>query len=241
MTTDFIGIYDDVLSNEDCKRLIKKFERSRQKVPGKTGHGHNPAAKDSMDITISTDQEWVEEEAFISALTEKMLVKYLRSYPHLLTGAVSIYVPDQNGQQIAIDDKVLSALDDDTVHKLMQRLYRLGTVNLQRYTRMSGGYHHFHSENYPSPADPGQASLHRVLLWMYYLNDVREGGETEFLYQGRKLKPTRGQLVIAPSGFTHTHKGHVPLSNDKYILTSWVLFKPADEMYANPSVRKRGG
>jgi len=68
---------------------------------------------------------------------------------------------------------------------------------------------------------------------MYYLNDVREGGETEFYYQGRKLKPNKGQLVFAPAGFTHTHKGHIPVSNDKYILTSWILFRPAADIYAN--------
>ncbi len=66
---------------------------------------------------------------------------------------------------------------------------------------------------------------------MHYLNDFEEGGETEFFYQNKKLKPTGGQLVFAPSHFTHTHKGHVPISNDKYILTSWVLFRSEAEIY----------
>lgn len=231
--TDFIGTYNDVLSVEECKNLIKKFERSRQKSPGVTGHGQNLAAKDSMDINISRDPDWREEEQFIAHLTERWLVKYMRQYVHLLTGAVSVYIPDPaSGQPLAIDDKIIAELDDSTVLQLVRKLYRLGTINLQRYTRQSGGYHHFHSENFPSLGDPECTSLHRVLLFMYYLNDVREGGETEFLYQQRLLKPSRGQLVFAPSGFTHTHKGHVPLSNDKYILTSWVLFRPASEIYA---------
>lgn len=238
--TDFIGVYDDVLSAEDCKRLIKKFERSREKVPGKTGHGLNRAAKDSMDITLSQGKDWAEEDALITRLTEKGLLRYIRQYPHLLSGAVTIYFPDpQTGQQTPIDDKVINVLDDATLLQLQRKIYRLGTVNLQRYTRQSGGYHHFHSEHFPAPDDPSQASLHRVLLFMYYLNDVREGGETEFLYQGRKLRPTRGQLVFAPSGFTHTHKGHVPMSNDKYILTSWVLYHPAEVIYAHPGVQQR--
>ncbi|PKL74443.1 MAG: proline hydroxylase [Candidatus Melainabacteria bacterium HGW-Melainabacteria-1] len=232
--TDFIGIYDEVLRAEDCKRLIKKFERSRQKSPGVTGHGVNPAAKDSSDINISLDPEWADETQFITELTERWLVRYLRSHVHLLTGAVVVYIPHpETGQPMAIDPSVIAILDDDTVLQLARKLYRLGTINLQRYTRLQGGYHHFHSEIYPQIHDADCTSLHRVLLFMYYLNDVREGGETEFYYQARKLKPVRGQLVFAPAGFTHTHKGHVPVSNDKYILTSWVLFKPAKLIYAN--------
>ena len=38
-------------------------------------------------------------------------------------------------------------------------------------------------------------------------------------------------MVVAPVGFTHTHKGHIPRSSDKYILTSWVLFHRAEQLY----------
>ena len=40
-------------------------------------------------------------------------------------------------------------------------------------------------------------SLHRVLLFQFYLNDVAEGGETEFFYQQRRVAPKAGRLVIA--------------------------------------------
>lgn len=231
---DFIATYNDVLSAEHCKSLLKKFERSRRKQQGVTGHGVNIQAKDSLDINITRDADWADEHAEIVALTERMLVKYIRSYPHLLTGAVTMSVPDlQTGQPMQITPEVLAVLSDSLVADLVRKIYRLGTINLQKYQRGQGGYHHFHSENYPAMHDPECESLHRVLLFMYYLNDVREGGETEFYYQQRLLQPTRGQLVFAPSGFTHTHKGHVPVSNDKYILTSWVLFQPAAALYGN--------
>jgi hypothetical protein len=38
-------------------------------------------------------------------------------------------------------------------------------------------------------------------------------------------------MVIAPAYFTHTHRGNVPVSNNKYILTSWVLFNQAQQIY----------
>ena len=129
------------------------------------------------------------------------------------------------------------------IANIIARLYYLGVVNAQKYRQGVDGYYHYHSEIYPSPerkSDLGKGSalrdrkyesLHRVLLFMYYLNDVPEGGETEFYYQKRFITPQAGRLAIAPAGFTHTHKGHIPLSNDKYILTSWVLFQPAQYLY----------
>jgi hypothetical protein len=57
---------------------------------------------------------------------------------------------------------------------------------------------------------------------MAYLNDVEEGGETEFLYQKKRVKPVKNRVVVWPAGFTHTHRGNPPLSNAKYIITGWV-------------------
>ncbi|MCA1767902.1 MAG: 2OG-Fe(II) oxygenase, partial [Idiomarina sp.] len=73
--------------------------------------------------------------------------------------------------------------------------------------------------------------LHRALLFMFYLNDVDEGGETDFYYQERSLRPKAGQMVIAPAYFTHTHRGRMPVSNDKYILTSWILHSRAEQLF----------
>jgi hypothetical protein len=59
---------------------------------------------------------------------------------------------------------------------------------------------------------------------MVYLNDVQNGGETEFLYQSLRIKPTKGTAIVWPSEFTHTHRGNPPLSNNKFIITSWFEF-----------------
>lgn len=64
----------------------------------------------------------------------------------------------------------------------------------------------------------------RELTWMIYLNDMPDGdGETEFLYQRRRIKPTAGTVVIWPAGYTHVHKGNTVFSQDKYILTGWYI------------------
>ena len=59
---------------------------------------------------------------------------------------------------------------------------------------------------------------------MAYLNNVEEGGETEFLYQSRRIKPKQGTIVICPASFTHTHRGNPPLKGDKYMINGWIEF-----------------
>ena len=128
----------------------------------------------------------------------------------------------------------IAQLNDHNIEQLIRSMFRPDEVNLQRYTKAKGGYHHWHSEHYPHPNDPLQRPLHRVLLWLIYLNDIEVGGETEFYYQQSKIKPTTGSLILAPCGFTHTHRGHIPESSDKYILASWMMYAPAAELYPKP-------
>ena len=82
-------------------------------------------------------------------------------------------------------------------------------------TPIGGGYHGWHCETMT-----GDLSR-RLIVWSIYLNDVEEGGETEFLYQSKRVKARKGNLVLFPSSYTHTHRGNPPLSNEKYILTGW--------------------
>jgi hypothetical protein len=78
--------------------------------------------------------------------------------------------------------------------------------------------------------DQGEA-LHRAVLWTLYLNDDFSAGETEFLYQRRKIVPRTGSLLIAPTAFTHTHRGNMPKGGNKYIATSWILYQRAEALH----------
>jgi len=176
--------------------------------------------------------DWKSELNKIHEATLKGLMQYARSYPHLVVGALSLnWTPPDGTKARTILAEDLVDMDDATLLQFIRAVFRTGTTNLQKYKKDSGGYHHWHSEHFPSPHDPQNASLHRVLLWMYYLNDVPKGGGTSFYYQDKTLSPKQGTLVIAPAGFTHTHRGEIPKSNDKYILTSWILFKDRKTLY----------
>jgi len=85
-------------------------------------------------------------------------------------------------------------------------------------TEIGGGYHVWHFEN------DERAKGSRLLAWILYLNDVDEGGETEFLYYPKRIKPKAGTLILWPAGYTHAHRGNPPISNSKYIVTGWIEF-----------------
>ena len=91
--------------------------------------------------------------------------------------------------------------------------------NMQKYNP-GGGFKLWHAER-----QGGGPSLLRHLVFMTYLNDVTDQGETEWLYQNLKIKPEKGLTVIWSADWTFTHKGHTTIDEDKYIITGWFDFK----------------
>ena len=92
-------------------------------------------------------------------------------------------------------------------------------VNIQHY-KPNGGYKRWHSER-PNGTDPVSK---RHLVFMTYLNNVTDGGETEFYHQNLKIKPEKGLTLIWGSDWTFTHRGVVSPSQEKYIVTGWFSF-----------------
>ena len=89
-------------------------------------------------------------------------------------------------------------------------------LNLQYYAP-GGGFKKWHCERRINKG----YQISRFLVFMTYLNDVTDAGETEWLYQKTKIQPKKGLSVIWPSDFTHTHRGIPSLSQEKYIATGW--------------------
>jgi hypothetical protein len=231
---DFIEVYDGALTAAQCEHIVARFEASDKVVRGKTGNGVDTAKKDSYDLTISQHQEWHDVANLMMAAVQKGLRQYVDKYRALVVGALAPMVTHPaTGAPTALTLANFDECGRPNIDGLVQSMYRPGLINLQKYLKASGGYHHWHSEIYPQNASC--ETLHRVLLFQFYLNDVKEGGETEFLYQNRKVQARQGRLIIAPAGFTHTHKGHVATSGDKFIATSWILFQRAEALYGKPA------
>ena len=226
---DFIEVFPDVLDRARCAALVERFNASGDRQPGRVGGGVLPALKDSLDLTISGRPEWRDAEGALNAAVFDGVLAYVRRYPHALIAPLMLETADPDGTSHRLTPERLAAMDDATLTPVVQTVLRPGGINIQRYTGGRGGYPYWHCELYPR--DVNAETLHRHLLWTIYLNDDFAEGETEFLYQQRKVAPSTGSLLIAPAAFTHTHRGNRPTGGDKLIATSWVLFQRAERLF----------
>jgi len=64
----------------------------------------------------------------------------------------------------------------------------------------------------------------RWATYIWYLNDVKEGGYTEFV-DGTRIQPETGKILIFPSTWTYIHRGYPPKSEIKYLVTGWMHAK----------------
>ena len=228
-TNDFIEVYENAIPAAACAQIVAAFEASGAAVPGRVGGGVLPELKDSRDIQLTGRAEWRDAENLLNNAVFAGLLAYLRKYRYALIAPLMLQVPDGQGglRRIAAED--FDTLDDESLANMVRAVMRPGGINLQRYTAGQGGYPYWHCELYPK--DASAETLHRHVLWTIYLNDTFAAGETEFLYQSRKIVPKTGSLLIAPAAFTHTHRGNRPEGGDKYIATSWILFQRAEQIF----------
>lgn len=226
---DFIAVYPGALDAATCRAICAYFDASGQATRGATGSGVDVTLKDSWDIGITGRPDWQAFHDAIQGAAFTGLKRYVRTYGHVLTAPLRIKRRGADGALVGIDEPDLENLDDATLDQLLQFVFRPGTLNVQKYLAGQGGYPYWHCEHYPKAGDA--AALSRVLLYSIYLNDAFDGGETEFFYQRRAITPRTGDLLIAPAGFTHTHRGNRPRGGDKYLATSWVLFNPSTQLF----------
>ena len=88
--------------------------------------------------------------------------------------------------------------------------------NIQYY-KPKGGFKKWHCER------GGLLDVKRILVFMTFLNDAPDGG-TMFKYQKLTIPAKKGLTLIWPTDFTHTHKGQISKTHEKYIITGWYSF-----------------
>ena len=91
------------------------------------------------------------------------------------------------------------------------------SINIQYY-KPNMGYPqpHFERTEY--------SNRNRALVWMLYLTDTPNGG-THFTYQKHTTECTKGDLILWPTDFTHTHHGIISKTHEKMIVTGWIHWK----------------
>ena len=226
---DFIECYPGQLPAAVCADVVARMRQSPQLQPGRVGGGVYPELKHSRDLTLAGHPHWQDVEQTLTQALMQCVVQYLRRYPQALLSPFMLQSQDDAGQPVRLAAEHLQAMDDAALTGLVTTCLRPSAINLQWYRNGEGGYPYWHCEL--QPRDASAETLHRHLLWTVYLNDGFAEGETEFLFQQRKIVPSTGALLLAPTAFTHTHRGNRPLGGDKFIATGWVLFQRAEVLF----------
>ena len=141
--------------------------------------------------------------------------------------------------EIKVIDRYKESTDvtfhNDTQNKTIRELFKVLSTCVSQYTKKYSMYYRVETEytNVISMFPPlgGYKEVHhertcvrncrRQLVYMLYLNDVTDGGGTEFVHQQIKTQAKKGNLIIWPSDFTHRHRGIVSPTQTKYIATGW--------------------
>lgn len=94
---------------------------------------------------------------------------------------------------------------------------RFENLRIKRYSVESGDKFqpHFDSMDY---------SCNRYMVFIWYLNDVMAGGETEFCDLDIRIQARAGRLLMFPPYWMFQHAGLPPESNDKYMVSTYLLF-----------------
>jgi hypothetical protein len=90
--------------------------------------------------------------------------------------------------------------------------------HINKYECKNEGKYDYHIDRYLTKG-MGQE---RYITFIWYLNDVEEGGETE-IKGNIRIKPETGKLLLFPSAWTYPHCSRKTISNDKYVIVGWLL------------------
>ena len=185
---NLIRVYDDVVDEESCERMIKMFEDSKDTEPVKLEDGDNSIS--FTQLTMSEHKEW----ASVQAGMLEMFQEYIGRYN----------------------------IDVSLKAKQWPPTYGYEAIRMKRY--FNNDYDRFD----PHVDVLNHETARRFLAFFIYMNDVEEGGETEFVnlykpvtYVPFKVEAKRGRLLMFPPLWPWYHAGRKPISNNKYIIHSY--------------------
>jgi len=194
------------LSEELCKIIIDLFEGEMNgKYEGVTAGGITKDVKKTTDFIIPKDlndnnEITIQKWSKIQKLLDDELNRNIKKYINNIFTSLNIDKKENNTKYYVFSQKFL------THEKFMIQKYN---KNEGRYTYHDDFKVDWNKEKY------------RVITYIWYLNNVENGGETE-IWDDFKIKPETGKLLLFPSSWTFPHRGVMPISDNKYIITGWL-------------------
>jgi len=185
-----------------CDEIIEKYEKNIIfHYQGVTSGGLEKRVKDTSDFMIPTrcenkDNEWYKIENFLYKELEKNLKIYLFNINNNEN-----YKPENNS---------------NVKYTLLHEELHTHCFMIQKYDKGVGKYV-YHDDSFFDINN----NRFRTITFLWYLNDVEEGGETEF-NGDFKIHPKKGKLILFPAAWCFPHRGKMPISDDKYIITGWL-------------------
>jgi len=195
----YIYIYKENISKETCEMIINKFNNDERKLEGVTSGNLVSKYKITKDILISGLYDWKEIDDYLYEKLNLALKEYSKKN-----------LKKKSGENITSFDKLITM--EHYIYDSVDFGYQV------QYYKANEGIYEWHTDNVKN--NVLKKNQVRFLTFIWYLNDVEVGGETEFL--NGKIKPEAGKLLLFPATWTYIHKGNMPVSNDKYIVTGWV-------------------
>jgi len=189
-----IWVFDGLLPDGLCEMFLKDIKTLYPSVSydGMTMGGVLPDTKTSIDCYFS-------QPTFVNAGVE-WTEFHATAEQHFLQGLRKAIAIVKNAHRALFS---WSAIGDTG-------------FQLQMYPQCEGFYRE-HIDAFPStPTDT------RVMSAIIYLNDVEHGGETAFPLHEVLIAPRAGRVVLFPSVWTHPHEGRTPISNDKWIINTFL-------------------
>lgn len=201
----FIGTYTNAVPEDVCDVIIDYIERLNENgfLFNRKDYDKEIANYEKKDLAFNVGQ--VSPEILRNTNYTEDMISFLLTEADPAVGVINQYL-------VPAFDQYVEEYDILKEYPLMSLYHKV------QKTSPTGGYHVWHAEHGPNK------SINRVLAYTLYLNDVEEGGETEFLYQSKRVPARKGTISIFPAAFTHQHRGNPPLKGDKYIMTGWVQY-----------------
>lgn len=204
---NYIYTNKNSLSPEICKLIINNFENEKYKYEGITSGGLNKEVKDTTDFNIpqNNDNDFKYKDwPKIYKLLEKELSRNLKIYVSKLDNYIN------ENHQLENSNKLYKCFNTSFLTN--------NGFMIQKYKKNNGRYiyHDDFQVNW-------EQKKFRVITFLWYLNSVEDGGETEF-WCNYDIKPEAGKLLLFPSSWAFPHRGKIPISSEKYIITGWMYY-----------------